>query len=305
MKESEVIIVDSVPTDKYITMIKDAVNYAIISIPFTFNRIGLGDSVKRIKNIAKGKISELLLKFFCEENNIDIDFESCETPFWQIDNKDFILNNVEWDQKNKIYYAHPYKLKYNYTDLPALVFNKSNIDTWAKRNENSNVGNNGVTFLFTFLKGADLINGKRDREFFDVIMNEDQINFINTLYSKYQGKPQSSEPFTEEWFFDELKKLGSTHFIKIYEYPDLIITGYANNETFDKFKPIGPSVKENNYIDLIEPYWYTKTKNGYINFMNGTLWIMVDNVVCPVRELNSFASLFPHLKDNMKYGKFA
>ena len=304
MKESEVIIVDSTPIDKYIEIIKNAVNYAIISLPFTFNRLGLTNCVFRVKNITKGKIAEGLLQFFCEENNINIDFKSCETPFWKIDNKDFILNGNEWDQKNNIYYAHPYKLKYNYTDLPALVFNKSEFDTWAKRNENVNVGNNGVTFLFTFLKGADLINGKRNREFFDVVINEDQQKFISELYLRYQGRPQKFEPFTEEWFFDELKKRGSTNFIKIYDYPDLIITGYADNEVFGKFKPIGPSINENNYIDLIEPYWYSKTKNGYINFMNGTMWIKLTNAVCPVKELKSFSSMFPNLKDNIKYGKF-
>ena len=58
MNENEVIIVDGISNADYDSLIMDCVKYAIISLPFTVDRIGLHDSEKRALNIAKGKIAE-------------------------------------------------------------------------------------------------------------------------------------------------------------------------------------------------------------------------------------------------------
>ena len=100
MKENEVIIINSIPGNTYFQIAVNAVKYAIISIPFTIDRMRLRNRNLQIFNIAKGKIAEGLFKFFCQANNIPADFEKCQTPFYQIDHRDFLLQDAEWDQKN-------------------------------------------------------------------------------------------------------------------------------------------------------------------------------------------------------------
>lgn len=302
MREEEVIIVDSIPCDTYRSLIEDCVKYAIISLPFTVDRMRLRDDKKRALNIAKGKIAENLFKFFCENNNIYPDFDACATPFWDVDNRDFILRGNEWDIKNNFYYESKYGIS-KYTDLPALVPNRFPGDQWSKRNENIQIGSNGVEFLFTFLKGADLLNnGNRGNEFLDITLNTAQLNYIHQLYTRYQGLPQSSKPFEEKDFWAKMENLGPTNYFILYDFPALIITGYANQSNWHEFRDTGPFDRNNTWRSYINPQWYSKTARGSINFLNGTLWTVITNATLPVNKLPSFLSLYPHLKNQIKYG---
>ena len=58
MIESDVILVDGIPRESYNQIIKKGLEYAIISIPFTYDRMGIPDLVQKIINIAKGKVAE-------------------------------------------------------------------------------------------------------------------------------------------------------------------------------------------------------------------------------------------------------
>ena len=304
MTENEVIVVDSIPQATYDSLIRECVEYSIISLPFTVDRMSIPDDKRRALNIAKGKIAEHLFKYFCDANDIYPDFDICSTPFWTVDNRDFMLNGHEWDIKNNFYYAPISGLSYNYTDLPALVPNRFSGDQWSKRNINMLSGSDGVSFLFTFLKGADLnSSGDRGNEFLEIVLNQSQLSYIHQLYSKYQGQPQSRQPFTEEEFWSEISNRGSMELFRLNARPALIITGYANNSNWDIFRDTGKYDRNNNWVSYYSPSWYRKVgMKGSLTFLNGTLWTTITNATVPVKELPSFLSLYPHLKNGIKYG---
>ena len=81
----------------YDRLMEKSVSYALISLPYTINRMRLRDIQSRITNIVKGKISEKLFIHFCEQNEIPVQTEKCQTPFYLPDKRDFILGREEWD----------------------------------------------------------------------------------------------------------------------------------------------------------------------------------------------------------------
>jgi len=105
MSESEIIIVDGIPSNEYDQLINECVRYSIISLPFTVDRMSIPNEKQRALNIAKGKVAEALFKFFCNNNNLNPDFDTCTTPFWTVDKRDFILDSCEWDIKNNFIYC--------------------------------------------------------------------------------------------------------------------------------------------------------------------------------------------------------
>ena len=56
----------------YDRLVSTSVQYAVISLPYTINRMDLRDPISRITNIAKGKISEKLFIHFCHVNDIPV-----------------------------------------------------------------------------------------------------------------------------------------------------------------------------------------------------------------------------------------
>jgi hypothetical protein len=303
MIETEVIIVDAIPVEVYDSLIEKCVKYAIISLPFTVDRMAIPDEKQRALNIAKGKIAEELFQCFCNENNIFPDFETCTTEFWTVDKRDFILNGEEWDIKNNFIYTQGELLNEDYINLPALVPNRFNGDQWSKRTNNLIAGTNGVGFLFTYLKNATLNNGTRGGEFLEINLSEQQHLFLRNLYAKYKGMLQTNEPYTEAWFWEEMEKKGITNFYKLNFRPHLIITGFANNNSWGQFRDTGPFDRNNNWQTHLQPRWYTKTAKGSCNFMNGTLWTTITNSTLPVSHLSSFLSLYPHLRNSINYGR--
>jgi len=303
MNENEVIIVDSIPNNEYDSVIEGCVKYAIISLPFTVDRMKIPNEKKRVLNIAKGKIAEELFKCFCNVNNIQPDFDTCTTEFWTVDNRDFILNGSEWDIKNNFLYSANDLLNGNYTNLPALVPDRFNGDQWSKRTHNLIAGSNGVAFLFTFLKNASLNNGNRGREFLEINLSAAQHQFLRDLYLKYGGNPQCIEPYTPKWFWNEMNNRGNANFYTLNFRPYLIITGYANNNNWDLFRDTGPFDRSNNFQNYMQPRWYQKASTGSCGFLNGALWATTTNATLPISQLNSFLSLFPQLRTQMNYGR--
>lgn len=313
MNENEVIIVDQLPNKEYDSLIENCIRYALISKPFTIRRIRNQLLKQAILNIFKGKIAESLFQFFCNANNINLNWNSCTTPFWQVDKRDFLLNNNEWDIKNNfLYHLDSVMQNYKYIDLPCLIpnrFTPSNGrpgDQWSTRNDikNTGLGLTGVSYIFSFLKLADLdANGRRDIEFYNLNISQEQLDFIDSLEKRYNGLPTVEEPFTEEWFWQQMLARGSLNFINLNFRPFLVITGYANKKIWDKFRDTGPFDRNNNWQTYILPRWYIKTTTGSCNFMNGTLWTTITNATLPASYLNSFISLFPQLRTNIMFGR--
>ena len=304
MNEDEVIIVDTIPEDEYLALVEESVKYAIISLPFTIDRMRIPNEKQRALNIAKGKLSEELFKFFCINNNIDVDFETCTTPFWTIDKKDFLLDGFEWDIKNNfIYHAGDILTEYNYSDLPALIPNRHAGDQWSKRNSSELSNSNGSRYLFTFIKNTDLINGERGEEFLKIVLSSEQHSFLRSLYEQYNGLPQQSAPFTEDWFWEEFESYGNDTKFEITFKPSLIITGYAGVENWNSFLDTGPYDRNYNLQTYLERGWYQRYRSGAISFLNKTLWTKITNKTCPISSLNSFLSEFPHLLNEINYGR--
>lgn len=300
MKEDEVIVVDGIGQADYESLIMDCVKYAIISLPFTVNRMSIPDFKKRAKNIAKGKIAEALFALFCRANNIEADFGACATPFWTVDNRDFLLNGYEWDIKNNFYYCSGDIYNGKYTHFPALIPNRYDGDQWSKRYCNRHSDANGVNFIFTFLKGADLDNDDRGPEFLDINMSPDQLNLISRLYEYYKGQPQKEMPFSEGKFWAKFGN-GDNNLFSLHSRPSLVITAYADNKHWNMFKDTGPYVKDAIYRNVASPFWYNR-EGGAINFLNGTIRTVIKNSTCPVSLLPSFLSLYPHLREKIVFG---
>jgi len=303
MTENEIIIVDGISPVDYKIMVYDCVRYAIISLPFTVDRMRIPDVSTRALNIAKGKVAEELFRFFCEKNDINIDFETCNTPFWTTDQRDFVLFNQEWDIKNNFFYCRGDHFDGNYINFPALVPNRFEGDQWSKRNQRLFSNSNGTAFLFTFLKNATLVNGQRGNGFLEITLSESQLEFLNKLYEKYQGQPQTQQPFSEDWFWGKMGLIGGLDLFRLNFMPPLIIAGYANADHWQLFKDTGPFEQNNHFRDYLQAGWYGKYSGRSCNFMKGTLWTTIKNATLPVSFLPSFLSLFPHLKKEMKHGR--
>lgn len=303
MNENEVIIVNGIPNSSYDDLIKECVRYAIISLPFTVDRMSIPDEKYRALNIAKGKVAESLFQFFCEANDINPDFNSCSTEFWTVDKRDFILRDKEWDIKNNFIYASHELLEGNYTDLPALVPNRRDGDQWSKRNQNVVAGTEGVEFLFSFLKNATLTNGSRGNPFLEIVLTREQQDFLRELYTKYRGLPQLKEPFSEEWFWNEMNSRGGLNFYRLNSRPFLVITSYANSAHWNEFKNTGRFDRQNNFQTYVAPRWYVKTQKGSCNFLAGTMWTTITNSTIPISRLPSFLSLFPQLNNRIVFGE--
>ncbi len=282
MRENEVIIV-KIADDIYKRIVRSAVDYAILSLPFTIDRMKIPNEEQRALNIAKGKIAEYLFQYYCVQNRIPADFKSCTTPFYQIDKKDFILNGREWDIKNNFIYYEGDKFPHPYTHLPALVPNRHKKDQWSQK-ETAN-------YLFTFIKGAELKAGKRIKEFLNLKMNQKQQDFLRELYDTFHGLPQKAQPFEKGWFQKEYKVLGTHPLFELNFRPNLIITGFANPHSYDLFENCGPNEADNLVNDPI-PNWYAKKgKRNSLKFLDGVIWTTIKNATVPVEKLEAFSAI--------------
>jgi hypothetical protein len=61
---------------------------------------------------------------------------------------------------------------------------------------------------------------------------------------------------------------------------------------------------KNSYQTSVDPFWYRKNLKGTINFLNGTIRTTITNATAPIKDLPSFASLFPKLKSTIRNGRF-
>jgi len=208
--------------------LKKACKYALLSIPFTIDRMGIRNLEQRIINIVKGKLAECLFKKFARFYNLDIDFETTSTPYYQTDKRDFIFKGYEWDIKNNYVYCQNFSDE-DILNFLALVPNKNEHDQWNKRNERFFPKNapNGVAFLFTFIKRP------KDREIIEISLGNNLKKLLEEYWRKYKGQPQLSKPSEYE---EDIKKYIHEFDIKSnLDCIELIITGYADKKHFSQF----------------------------------------------------------------------
>tara|TARA_B100001250_G_C19796160_1_gene788805 strand:+ start:608 stop:1492 length:885 start_codon:yes stop_codon:yes gene_type:complete len=289
MKLDEVILIDSIPKNIYEQILMESLEYAILSIPFTINRMGIDFIEKRVENIIKGKLAEGIFDFFCHSNNINIDFKSCETPFWTIDKKDFIYQNLEWDIKNNYLHLDP-KKEIDITYLPALVPNRHRNDQWSRR----------TAYVFSFIKEDDLVAGRRQNRFLKLDFSDEQIIFLDKVYRKYNGLPIEKEPFEPKKYTSHFMSLSDQLPYEISFHPQMYITAIATSGDWETFLDTGKGSPDH-YRDFQKPEWYTRNFRGNISFMGGTIWGTITNKTAPISMLQSFSSYID--KDEFQYAR--
>ncbi len=295
MTRDEIIFYEVNNKNKIKKIVDKSVIYAILSLPFTVNRMEIKDVAKRLLNIIKGKIAENVFFDFCDEKGINIDKDSCLTPFYQIDKRDFLFGEYECDIKNNYIWETE---DLDYIKLPALVPNRHSFDQWSKRNK-SFFGKK-VIFLFTFIKQGELRNGMLNYTFLEIKLDEHQKELLRKKCNIYQGKPQNGFSFNfgfdEDEYFRIFLKTDQTKNIekivtKYLETIKLIITGYATQRKFYLFRDVNGKGTSAYYMNYPWPNWYEQTDKG-ANFLNGVIITKIKNATCPIVLLPSIKSLF-------------
>ncbi len=280
------IICHKVNENKIKDIVDKSVKYAILSLPFTVNRMKIEDVDDRLLNIIKGKIAENMFFDFCNEKGINIDKDSCLTPFYQVDKRDFLFGDYECDIKNNYIWETE---DLEYIKLPALVPNRHDSDQWSKRNE-SFFGKK-VMFLFTFIEQGELRNGMRNYTFLEIKLDNRQKEILRKKCDTYRGIPQNEPPFDEDEFLEMFFKTNQTIVAKYPESIKLIITSYATQKEFYLFQDTNGKGTPTNYMNNPWRNWYEQTNKG-AKFLNGVIITKIENATCPISLLPSIKSLF-------------
>ena len=289
MQENQIIIFH--PDDEtYNVLMRRAVEYAILSVPFTVNRMSIDNPAQRIENIAKGKLAEYLFLEYCEKNGINIDTKECTTPFYQVDKRDFLFSNFECDIKNNYFWNNkPHSsVEELIIKFPALIPNRHKDDQWDKRTKS--YFNRKVMFVFTFMQAGYLVGRNRQGGVVEVILSKEQGECLKRLIKHYNGCPIEKEPYTPDSFWGEFGQLKFT----IRNVSPLYITAYATQEYFNIFHDIGGEDVSTNYQNDPFPNWYDRKGTG-AKFLGGSIFTKIKNAACPIRSLPSFRELLDKL----------
>ncbi len=267
MQDTDVIITPSLPDNDFRRLLEKLIRYAVISIPFTVNRMNINDLEQRIINIAKGKLAEVLFFEFCDKNKIPISRAECDTAFWLPDNRDFVMGGYEWDIKNNfLYHRGDVMAEIDYLKLPALVPNRFAGDQWSRRLQ-VKLKTKGSRYLFTYMKNLDSYS--RGRNFLNLLLTEEQQEFITGYYREYSGSFPNKEPFSENdfWLNFSLACNYKPLLFSVVHQPRLVITAYAGHSHWRLFKSCNAR-----------------------SYHGGVIRTRIKNMECEIAELPSFKS---------------
>lgn len=275
MLSHDVIVIEDLPERIENSIINKAINYALLSFAFTTKKLDLASISRKIENISKGKIVELMFQHFMVQNKLPVNFSSCQTPFYLPSKRDFIMDTYEWDIKNSFVRTSEILNPEEIIELPALIPNRTSsphfTDQWEKRNEIKHSTSSGVRFVFTFMERP------KENDFISIHIREQHLTFFEKIKKQHPYQNGKKAPFTETWFWNELSKIDfPIH--HLHQNLRLYITSWAGEEHF----PFFFNTEKRNFDTKI----YTKMKNKTIK----------------VHRLPSFISLFPKLKENMQCG---
>jgi len=275
VNESEIIVHKCSSDDEFKLLSQRAFQYALISLPFTVDRMKLRNIKSRILNIYKGKLAEGLLENFALQNQLKIDFEAGESGFWTRDLFDFSYRGIEWDLKNNFTHAQEALPPGEYLNLPALVPNRHQEDQWQKAQKSDKKG-----FLFSFMTQNEFPNQKQ------IKLSGAQTEFVKQLNTG--DVDRNEKPFQESWFFEELEKRGPKPQIEHSQIPNLVITGYCLPEHYAQFLDTD-GIDHFNYA-MFGGKWYTLDDKNRLNFRGGLIRTRIRNATCPIAALPSFKS---------------
>lgn len=223
------VVFDDIPADVIARAKSQALEYALISKPFTFNR--MQKPMKEcLVNIAKGKFVEYLFVSLCRERGLLVDTDSCETPFYQRDHRDFLLMDREWDIKSIFLHSIPPNNAFN--DCPALIPNRFRSDQWGTRDYRYVPSVSKMpAYVFVFLSDFDL----------RIELDVNQVTFIQGLCRDHKEKVVGQEPFKREWFVERFPRFVDLK-LEIDSKPIMAVTGMASSNQWKLFsdQPKGP-----------------------------------------------------------------
>jgi hypothetical protein len=284
MQYHEAIIIKAINPSLFQALALKAIRYAMISVPFTYNRMEKSNMLPRIENIFKGKLAEEIFYYYCQSQHIDVDFESCTTPFWMSDQRDFLWLGGEWDLKNNFFYCTDEAFEnFDFTLFPALIPNKYDHDQWSKRNETLLYQSKFMAYVFSFMRLLP-----DNKAFFKILLDHRQLDFIHHVAEKYHHLPYSKMASFETWFFQQLDPSTNLEVIEIYYQPEMILTACANARYYHLFQ--NTSVNDDHYAYLHDISWYEK-KGKVVRFLDGKLVTTIRNKTCPIGLLPSFKSI--------------
>lgn len=237
---------------------QSALEYALISKPFTYNRMNL--PIRQcVENIAKGKFAETMFMSVLKHHGLVVDVDSCQTPFWSRDRRDFVLGNQEWDVKSLFLHRLPPDQRFD--ECPALIPNKSSSDQWASREiRYVPTAINGPCYVFVFFGPVSI----------RIDLDTRQEDFLSVLCLRHREAESRFEPFAREWFFDAFPNLDGVS-LELSTSPIMAITGVASSGDWDLFagRPAGPVIVD-----------------GVLVYRTA-----IENMACRAGDLPSFASV--------------
>ena len=278
MLARDLIIVDDLPERIEHSIVNKALNYALISISYTHKKMDLKKLEQRIQNITKGKIAELIFQYFMQQNQLKVNFSSCQTPFYLPNKRDFLMDVYEWDIKNNFIRTYRKPSSEQLIALPALIPNRASsmyfTDQWEKRLEMRHSTSKGLRFVFTFME-RPLKN-----DFIDIKIHPSLEGFFSTIKQNHPYISEKKAPFTESWFWNEISKVDFPIF-QLNQKLRLYITAWAGQEQF--------------------PLFFNTEKRNFDRF----IYTRIRNKTTFTHQLPAFSGLFPKLKKQIRCGHFA
>lgn len=232
MLAHNVITVDDLPERIEDSIVNKSINYALISISYTYNRMDLDLLAQRIQNITKGKIAEHIFQYFLTQQKTQVDFKSCQTPFYLPDKRDFLMGEYEWDIKNN-FVRTPQKLSSEEViELPALIPNRPTTpyftDQWEKRLEMKHPTSKGCRFVFTFMERPV------KKDFVELEIHPGLKEFYKQIKKEYPYQKNKKPPFTESWFWNEISDVDFPKYT-LNQKLRLYITAWAGSDHYPLF----------------------------------------------------------------------
>lgn len=213
--------------DLFQKALKQSLKYAVLSLPWTLNRMNYNESKsgleKRLRNIILGKIPEHLIWNVFDEYNIRIQSWMGATDFWEKDRFDILVNidgvTEEWDVKN-LTLDFSRVGRNDWLHLPALIPDRHNKDQWAVRNRIYLEESKRKRYLFTFLEDPVLNINLTDEQ----VLEYSEIE-KNKKYYIYQDKMI-------------LRKIGPVEFGIANNEPRFVVAATAGKNEWTFFKPL-------------------------------------------------------------------
>ncbi len=272
----------------YLQVVSESIRYALLSFPFTVNRMRLVNIQQRIGNIVKGKIAEGLLREYARQRGLPFDFEAGATPYFLPDRFDFSFGKYAFDLKNNFIYHQGDMLEPDaYMKLPALVPHRFEGDQWSKRDAVVQTGQGDElekAFLFSYLKQADQRNAP---PFLRLFFNVKGTAFLEGIANDHKGIMPETAPYDADAQIALLKSRHAVPDFKLFAMPALVITGMATKNDWKLFGDTD-GISEHAYYHYTGK-WYEVRDDGGLAFCSGQIHTRIRNATCPVGFLPPFS----------------